>query len=142
MLFQFMAPHVLPGWCDSVSKAVFPCANQSFSFLVKTGLAVRRAEVTRGCDYPLVSFRFSLFISSFKTSLVADQFYVKLKFYYCRTVGDEKFGIISKILTTKCYLLVILPVESYKHSEKVISNVSTGKMFKFVCFTHLIMSDS
>eukprot|EP00069_Balaena_mysticetus_P015644 bmy_09341T0 len=45
-----------------------------------TELAVRGAEVASGCDYPLVSFR---------------------------TVEDnEKFGtIMSKILTTKCYLL-------------------------------------
>lgn len=71
-----MAPHVLSGWCDSISKAVFPGTNQSFSFLVKTGLAVRGAEVARGCDYPWFLSGF-LFISSFKTSLVADQFYVK-----------------------------------------------------------------
>lgn len=128
MLFQFMAPHVLSGWCDSISKAVFPGTNQSFSFLVKTGLAVRGAEVARGCDYPLVSFRFSLFISSFKTSLVADQFYVKLKFYYCRTVEDKKFGmIISKILTTKCYLLVIFLVESISIVKKLLVMFQQGK---------------
>ena len=77
---------------------------------------------------------FSPFISGFKTSLVADSFCIKLKFYYCRTVEDnEKFGtIMSKILTTKCYLLVILLVEQYKHSEKVSSSssVSTRKMFR------------
>lgn len=65
---------------------------------------------------------FSPFISGFKTSLVADSFCIKLKFCYCRTVEDnEKFGIImSKILTTKCYLLVILLVENIRTVKNLV----------------------
>ena len=72
---------------------------------------------------------FSLFITSFKTSSVADPFYVKLIVSYCRTVdNNEKFGMImSKILTTKCCLLVILLVESISIVKKLLVMFQQGK---------------
>lgn len=70
----------------------------------------------------------SPFIRGFKASLVADPFYVRLKFCYCKTVEyNDKFGTnfdkkmlpICNTASGKC-----------KHSENVSSDVSTRKMFR------------
>lgn len=55
----------------------------------------------------------SPFITGSQTSLVADPFCIKPKFYYYRAFEDkEKVGIMQKFLTTKWYLFVTLLVES------------------------------